>query len=293
MDEIDLLRREVARERAARKEAERLLEQKSRELYALNSALKLEIDERRRIELTLREQGAALENSNTELQQFAYIASHDLQAPLRGIIGFSQLLDRRLRAQLGEALDADCRDYLKFIGDGATRLREVINDLLDFSRAGRGELQPQALALATLVDRALIELQPVLAATGARVHHDDQATLLGGATLLTQLLRNLIDNAIKYVRPDAAPEVWITAEIADRAVTVGVRDNGIGIASEHRERIFDIFQRLHTTEEYPGTGIGLAICKKIVDRHGGRIWVETPTEGGSRFCFSLPLAAQG
>lgn len=290
MDEIDLLRRELARERAARKEAEGLLEQKSLELYDRNRDLQAEVAERRRIEVTLREQGAALESSNAELEQFAYIASHDLQAPLRGIISFSQLLTRRLKAQLGEALDVDSREYLKFISDGADRLRDVVNDLLEFSRAGRGELKPTALSLADLLSRALIELRPALAARGGQVHHVELPMVLGGATLLTQLLRNLIDNAIKYVGDAAVPEVWVEARREGAEVIVCVRDNGIGIAAEHRERIFDIFQRLHSDEEYPGTGIGLAICKKIVERHGGRIWVESPAAGGSAFCFTLSAA---
>lgn len=290
MDDLDLLRRELARERAARKEAESLLEQKSLELYDRNRDLQAEVNERRRIEVTLREQSAALESSNAELEQFAYIASHDLQAPLRGIIGFSQLLTRRLNTKLGEALDADSRDYLKFISDGAARLRDVVNDLLDFSRAGRGDLNPVALSMADILSRALTELKPVLAASGAQVHHGELPMVLGGATLLTQLLRNLIDNAIKYVGNATAPEIWLEARTEGAKVVICVRDNGIGIDAEHRERIFDIFQRLHTDEEYPGTGIGLAICKKIVERHGGRIWVESPAAGGSAFCFTLNAA---
>ena len=290
MDELELLRRELARERAARKEAESLLEQKSLQLYDRNRDLQAEVAERRRIELTLREQGAALESSNAELEQFAYIASHDLQAPLRGIISFSQLLTRRLNAQLGESLDADSREYLKFISDGAARLRDVVNDLLEFSRAGRSELKPVALPLSDLLRRALTELQPALVARGGQVHHSALPMVLGGATLLTQLLRNLIDNAIKYVGDAAVPSVWVEARREGAEVVVCVRDNGIGIAAEHRERIFDIFERLHSDEEYPGTGIGLAICKKIVERHGGRIWVESPADGGSAFCFSLSAA---
>ncbi len=291
MDERELLQRELARERAARKEAEQLLEQKSLELYHRNRDLETQVAERRRIETSLRQYGTALARSNAELEQFAYIASHDLQAPLRGIVGFSQLLNRRLQAQLGGALDADCREYLQFIEDGAGRLRDVIHDLLDFSRAGRGELKARPLALDGLLSRALAELRPVLLATGAEIHHGELPVVQGGATLLVQLLRNLIDNAIKYVGHHAVPRVWVEASQQGGQVIVSVRDNGIGIAAEHRERIFEIFQRLHTEEEYPGTGIGLAICKKIVERHDGRIWVETPAEGGSVFRFVLTAAS--
>lgn len=288
MEERALLQRELARERAARKQAEQLLEQKSLELYHRNRDLEAQVLERRRIEASLRQYGTALARSNAELEQFAYVASHDLQAPLRGIIGFSQLLNRRLQSQLGDALDSDCRDYLRFIGDGASRLREVIHDLLDFSRAGRGELAPQPLALADLLTRALAELQPVLISTGAEVTHGD-LPMVQGTALLVQLLRNLIENAIKYAGPGIKPCIRLEAEQQPGQVVVSLRDNGIGIAAEHRERIFEIFQRLHTEAEYPGTGIGLAICKKIVERHGGRIWVEAAPDGaGSIFRFTLP-----
>lgn len=284
MGEIELLQRELARERAARKQAEQLLEQKSLELYHRNCDLETEVSERRRIEASLREYGEELVRTNQELEQFAYVASHDLQAPLRGIISFSQLLQRRA----GDRLDAECLEYLQFIRDGAHRLRSVIHDLLDFSRAGRTELRLRPLSLKDLLARALDELQPVISASQAQIRFGELPMVQGGDTQLTQLLRNLIDNAIKYVVPGRLPEVQIDADQVGAEVIIRIRDNGIGIAVEHRERIFEIFQRLHTEAEYPGTGIGLAICKKIVDRHGGRIWVELPPEGGSIFAFSLP-----
>ncbi len=292
MDERELLQRELARERAARNQAEQLLEQKSLELYHRNCDLEAQMAVRREIEASLRQYGAALASSNAELEQFAYIASHDLQAPLRGITGFSQLLMRRLHAQLGDALDAECREYLQFIDDGANKLRNVIHDLLDFSRAGRGELEPQALVLSELLEQALLELQPVLAARAAEVSHGELPMVQGGAALLRQLLRNLVDNAIKYVARGTIPRIRVEARQQDGLVIVSVQDNGIGIAVEHRVRIFEMFQRLHSEEEYPGTGIGLAICKKIVERHGGRIWVESPAEGGSIFCFALSALPQ-
>ena len=285
-DERELLRRELARERAARKQSEQLLEQKSLELYHRNRDLEAEVAERRRIEASLREQGAALARSNADLEQFAYVASHDLQAPLRGMVGFSQLLARRLE----DKLDDESREYLQFIDESARRLRDVIHDLLEFSRAGRGGSELVAVSLADPLRRALVELEPALRATGTTVLHGDLPRVLGEPTGLMQLLRNLVDNAIKYVQPGVAPLIRIAAERRGAEVQVSVADNGIGIPPEHRERVFQIFQRLHTPEEYPGTGVGLAICEKVLRHHGGRIWVEAAPEGGSVFHFTLKAA---
>lgn len=290
MEERDLLQRELARERAARKEAERLLEQKSLELYDRHRALETEIAERHRIEASLREHSTALARSNAELEQFAYVASHDLQAPLRGIVSFSQLLARRLKSQLGETLDSDCRDYLQFIDEGARRLRDVINDLLEFSRAGSVTGEMQRLALQDALQQALTELEPVLRSTGAEVQVGELPQVLGEGTQLAQLLRNLIDNAIKYVAAGIEPRVRIEAKLSGAWARIRVVDNGIGIPEEHHTRVFQIFQRLHGAESYPGTGVGLAICKKVIDRHGGELWVEPAPGGGSVFCFTLPLA---
>lgn len=288
MDEPELLQRELARERAARKQAKQLLEQKSLELYHRNRELEIEVFERRRIEASLREYGAALTRSNAELEQFAYIASHDLQAPLRGIIGFSQLLTRRLNQQLGDTLDADCREYLQFIEGSAHNLRAIIRDLLEFSRAGRSAAAPQPLSLQVPLTRALAELEPVLRSTGAKVEHGALPMVVGEETQLAQLLRNLIDNGIKYVAAGVLPRIRIDGERLGQEVRISVADNGIGVPEEHRERIFQIFQRLHEAGEYPGTGVGLAICRKVVERLGGRLWVECPPEGGSVFCFTVP-----
>ncbi|MES2884314.1 MAG: ATP-binding protein [Pseudomonadota bacterium] len=288
MEEPELLQRELARERAARKQAEQLLEQKSLELYHRNRELEIEVFERRRIEASLREYGAALTRSNAELEQFAYIASHDLQAPLRGIIGFSQLLTRRLNQQLGDTLDADCREYLQFIEGSAHNLRAIIRDLLEFSRAGRSSGTPQPLSLQVPLMRALAELEPVLRSTGAKVEYGALPMVVGEETQLAQLLRNLVDNGIKYVATGVPPRIRIDCERLGQEMRIAVADNGIGVPAEHRERIFQIFQRLHEAEDYPGTGVGLAICKKVVERLGGRLWVECPPEGGSVFFFTLP-----
>ncbi|MES2683596.1 MAG: ATP-binding protein [Pseudomonadota bacterium] len=290
MEERELLQRELTRERAARKQAEQLLEQKSLELYHRNRELEIEVFERRRVEASLREYGTALARSNAELEQFAYIASHDLQAPLRGIIGFSQLLTRRLNQQLGETLDSDCREYLQFIEGSAHNLRAIIRDLLEFSRTGRATSPAQPLSLQVPLTRALAELEPLLRSSGAKVESGPLPMVVGEETQLAQLLRNLIDNGIKYVAPGIAPRVRIQCEPLAGEVRISVADNGIGIALEHRERIFQIFQRLHAAEDYPGTGVGLAICRKVVESMGGKLWVECPPEGGSTFFFTIPAA---
>jgi light-regulated signal transduction histidine kinase (bacteriophytochrome) len=287
LDESELLRRELARERAARKQAEDLLEQKSLELYGRNRQLETEIAERRRIEQELRRYANELSRANEELEQFAYVASHDLKAPLRGIASFSQLLERRA----GDKLDAECREYLQFIGEGTERLHAVINDLLAYSRSGRVELQRSAVALESLLDQALAELGPAISASGAAIAREPLPVVQGDATLLAQVIRNLIDNAIKYVPAGQSPRVTIRAGRADEGWVLRVCDQGLGIAEAHRERIFQMFQRLHTADEYPGTGMGLAICRKVAERHGGRLWVECPATGGSEFCLYLPAAA--
>jgi light-regulated signal transduction histidine kinase (bacteriophytochrome) len=285
--EEDLLRRELARERAARKQAEDLLEQKSFELYGRNRQLETEISERSRIEQELRRYANELSRANEELEQFAYVASHDLKAPLRGITSFSQLLERRA----GEALDEECREYLGFIASGTARLHAIINDLLAYSRSGRAALELGEVALDPLLDQVLQELSPAIAASAAQVTRTPLPVVSGDATLLSQLLRNLVDNALKYVPPGATPVVAVSAASEAEGWRLQVSDQGLGIAEAHRERIFQMFQRLHTAEEYPGTGMGLAICRKVAERHGGRLWVECPPSGGSVFCLWLPRVA--
>jgi signal transduction histidine kinase len=231
-------------------------------------------------------QAAELSRSNAELEQFAYVASHDLQEPLRKVASFCQLLQTRYRGQLDERAD----QYIDFAVDGAKRMQLLINDLLAFSRVGRlsGPLEPldgdEALA------RALDNLSTALEEAGAEVVADDLPVVDGDRSLLTALFQNLIGNAVKFRRPDAAPRVAITVEDApdEDAWLISVADNGIGIEPEYAERVFVIFQRLHAKERYAGTGIGLALCRKIVDHHGGRIWVDTSVPDGTTIRFTLP-----
>ncbi len=240
-------------------------------------------------------QAAELMRSNAELEQFAYVASHDLQEPLRKVASFCQLLERRYRDQL----DDRAQQYIDFAVDGAKRMQRLINDLLTLSRVGRGNAAHVQLALDEPLDAALAFLEPSIEETGAVVERPGPLPgVLGDATLLAMLWQNLIGNGIKFRAPDRAPVVRITfTELADESSGAmwefSVEDNGIGIAAEFTEKVFVIFQRLHGRDAYPGTGIGLALCKRIVEHHGGTIRVDTAYAGGTRICFTLPRIAAG
>jgi len=244
-----------------------------------------DVTERVQAEADLQRAAEELARSNEDLQQFAYVASHDLQEPLRMVASYTQLLARRY----GDRLDDDAREFIGYAVDGATRMQQLINDLLQYSRVGtRGEtLQPCSLGDA--VERARRNLAPLLEESGAEVRVDPLPILAVDAGQMTQLFQNLLQNAVRF-RSEAAPRIHISAERSGGEWIVAVRDNGIGIDPQYAERIFVIFQRLHTAAEFPGSGIGLAICKKIVARHGGRIWVEPHPEGGSVFRVGLPAA---
>ncbi len=235
-----------------------------------------DITERKHVEENLR-------LSNVELEQFAYAASHDLKEPLRSISGFLQLLQHRYAGKLGS--DAD--EYIRFAVDGAGRMRKLIDDLLQYSRVGR-QGRPFAPTDCNAVLKTVIgNLQPALVEQQGTVTSDPLPTIMADSTELTQLFQNLIGNAIKF-HGSKPPAIHVVAKQRPGEWVITVRDNGIGIDSKDFQRIFVIFQHLHSLEEYPGTGIGLALCKKIVERHGGRIWVESTPGSGSAFHFTLP-----
>ncbi|MEE1941251.1 ATP-binding protein [Streptomyces sp. TRM 70361] len=232
-------------------------------------------------------QASELRRSNAELEQFAYVASHDLQEPLRKVASFCQLLERRY----GEALDDRGRQYIDFAVDGATRMQVLINDLLAFSRVGRAGEDPRPVPLDAALDRALANLAAAIEESGARIERPDRLPeVIGDPTTLTMLWQNLIGNAVKFRHPDRPPCVTVTARERDGRWLLGVADNGIGVPPEFAEKIFVIFQRLHSREEYEGTGIGLALCRKIVEQHGGRIELDTDRTEGARILFTLPAA---
>jgi signal transduction histidine kinase len=229
------------------------------------------------------EQADALRRSNAELEQFAYVASHDLQEPLRKVASFCQLLEQRYADQL----DDRARTYIGFAVDGAKRMQALINDLLSFSRTGRTSVGFISLDLADPVRRALRDLSTLIEEAGAVVTVDPLPDVSGDPTLLGQLFVNLIGNAVKF-HGSEPPTVRISCRAEGGFWQLACSDNGIGIEPRYAEKIFVIFQRLHPKDEYPGTGIGLALCKKIVEHHGGKIWLDTDYAGGTRFCFTLP-----
>ena len=240
--------------------------------------------ERAREELTaqLAAQATELKRSNEELEQFAYIASHDLQEPLRMVSSYCQLLERRYK----DKLDADAGEFIRFAVDGAMRMQTLINDLLAFSRVGRRGKAMQPVRLQAALDVACANLRRVIAEKAVEVGSDPLPTVLGDDTQLAQIFQNLIENAIKFRREEPCRIRVSATETAD-GYEIAVADNGIGMEPQYAERIFLMFQRLHDRSKYAGNGIGLAICKKIVERHGGRIWVESEPGKGTTFKFVL------
>ncbi|MFH1936369.1 MAG: ATP-binding protein, partial [Bacteroidota bacterium] len=250
----------------------------------LSARVERDMEEKRRTvaENSLAEKVVELERSNKELEQFAYVASHDLQEPLRMVSSYTQLLERRYKEQL----DDDARDFINFTVDGANRMQQLINDLLDYSRVTTRGKPFQNLGLSDVLGKALVNLEQTINETGALIVYDHLTIVEGDENQLIRLFQNLIENAIKFTA-DAPPRISIAAKTEGKRVTVSIQDNGIGINEIYADRIFTIFQRLHKKEQYPGTGIGLAICKRIVERHGGTIWVDSELGKGSTFCFTL------
>jgi PAS domain S-box-containing protein len=225
-----------------------------------------------------------LERSNAELEQFAYVASHDLQEPLRMVASYTQLLARRY----GDRLDEDAREFISFAVDGVSRMQALINDLLAFSRVGTRSGKTEPVRVDAVLDRVLANLGATIADSEAGITRDPLPVVTADAAQLGQVFQNLIANAIKFRKPDERPRIHISAERDAQGWVFSVADNGIGIEKQYAERIYVLFQRLHSRVDYPGTGIGLAICKKIVERHGGRIWFDSLPGRGTTFHFSLP-----
>ncbi len=244
---------------------------------------------RRRAEQELEERVKDLARSNTELEQFAYVASHDLQEPLRMVASYNQLLARRYQGKL----DQDADEFIGFTVEGVTRMQRLINDLLAYSRVGTRGRDFDQVELETVLQVTLRGLQSAIAEAAANVTHDPLPGLRADELQMTQVFQNLIANAIKF-RATEPPRIHIACRQPDAGYwLISVRDNGIGIDPQYFERIFVIFQRLHPREKYPGTGIGLAICKKIVERHGGKIWVESSPGQGTTISFTIPVQGAG
>jgi signal transduction histidine kinase len=241
-------------------------------------------DQRRQAQEELAQKVAELARSNAELEQFAYVASHDLQEPLRMIANYTQLLAERYRGKLDEQADK----YIAYSVDGALRMQALIQDLLKFSRVGRAEIEPRTTDCRTVVEHALTNLQAAVLESRATVKWDSLPVVMADPSQLTQVFQNLIANAIKFHGPKP-PVIQIAAEKKDHEWVFTLSDNGIGIAAENWLDIFVIFRRLHTRDEYAGNGIGLSICKKIIERHGGQIWIEAQASPGCSFKFTLPM----
>lgn len=244
-----------------------------------------DITERKNAEAKLQQTMQDLARSNAELEQFAYVASHDLQEPLRMVTSFVQLLARRLEGKL----DADSSEYIAYVVDGASRMQMLINDLLAFSRVGTRGSPFEVTDCEAALHGALTNVQLTIEDHDVVLTHDPLPTVMADGMQLVQLFQNLISNAIKF-HGEERPRIHISAKQEGHEWGLSVRDNGIGIDPEYHERIFLIFQRLHGRAEYAGTGIGLAMCKRIVERHGGRIWVQSELGKGSTFYFTIPVA---
>jgi light-regulated signal transduction histidine kinase (bacteriophytochrome) len=225
-----------------------------------------------------------LKRSNADLEQFAYVASHDLQEPLRMVSNYTQLLEQRYRGRL----DSDADEFIGFAVDGARRMQTLIDDLLEYSRVGRRGKEPRPFDSGQILQNALANLKSAVEESGARVEFDALPVMACDTSQMEKVFQNLIGNALKFRREGNPCVVRVSASEKVSESEFCIQDNGIGIESRHFERIFQVFQRLHTREKYPGTGIGLAICKKIIERHGGRIWLESSPGDGTKFFFTVP-----
>lgn len=246
-------------------------------------AIARDVTDERRARDELAQHAAELELTNEELEQFAYVASHDLQEPLRTIASYAGLLESRY----ADDLDSDGRDFLAFMREAADRMRALIRALLDYSRLGRQSISPDSVDLTSVAKRVVDDLNASIEAAGAKVRVAPLPSVHCDGLLISLVFQNLIANAIKF-RGDEPPVVNVSAERTPTGWRVDVQDNGIGVAAVHRERVFEVFKRLHPRTRYDGTGIGLAVCKRVLQQHGGTIWCAEATEGGSVFSFVLP-----
>lgn len=246
-----------------------------------------DVEDLRRAQRELRDKARKLEQSNRDLEQFAYVASHDLQEPLRMVASYTTLLKRRYE----DKLDQDAKEFIGYAIDGVKRMQALISDLLIYSRISTREAPTADVSLQDVVDQAKHNLQVAIEENHAQIETGPLPMVFGNAAQLVQLLQNLIGNAVKFCV--GQPRISITAKDLGDRVEVAVADNGIGIAPAHQEKIFMIFQRLHAREQYEGTGIGLAICERVVSQHGGKIWVESDERQGAKFVFTLLKEGKG
>ncbi len=244
-----------------------------------------DISNRKKIEDDLKQTVRSLESSNRELQQFAYVASHDLQEPLRNVTRYVELLAHKYKGQLDESAE----QYIGFAVEGARRIHDLINDLLAFSEVGAQAREFKPVSMAVVVTEAMDNLRQAIGESRAVITLDAMPEASGERAQLVQLMQNIIGNAVKFRKEGVPPRIHVSAERIGNEWRFGVHDNGIGLQGEYFNKIFVIFQRLHPRSEYSGTGIGLAICRKIVEWHGGKIWVESKYGEGASFYFTIPV----
>jgi len=261
-------------------------------IQRLNESLELRVQERTsNLEARTREleqRTAELQRSNADLTQFAYIASHDLQEPLRMVGSYMGLLARRYQGQLDETADR----YIQFATDGAARMQTLIADLLTYSRAGTQAIEKKPVPFEQVVTSAVRNLEIAIRENSAEIHYGNLPLVDGDESKLVQVMQNLIGNAIKFHKPGVTPVIEINAKHVDHEWLFSVADNGIGFEPRYCDRIFQVFQRLHSVGRYPGNGIGLAICRRIIEHHGGKLWADSEPEVGSTFFFTLPIATE-
>jgi PAS domain S-box-containing protein len=250
-------------------------------------AISRDIGERKKTEEEMKKLINDLKRSNDELEQFAYVASHDLQEPLRTIASFTQLLERRYKCKL----DSDADEFMDYIVDASFRMKDQIEGLLEFSRVATHEKTFEQVNMNDILKYALNNLKTLIEENNAKITNDPLPLLMGDADQLQRVFQNIISNAIKFKKEGESPKVHISVQRNDEnnEYVFSIADNGIGIEKQYMERIFVIFKRLHTQDEYKGTGIGLSIVKRIIERHNGRIWVESDLGKGSTFYFTLPI----
>ncbi len=262
-------------------------EAEKNKVEAMNAELRREVAERAAAERALREKTEALSRSNAELEQFAYVASHDLQEPLRMVSSYVQLFEKRYGGQV----DAQAEKYIRYAVEGAQRMQALIGGLLEYSRVGQREEATSAVEANAALEQALTNLRRAIDESGAKIAYAPLPAVMAHASQLTQVFQNLVSNALKFRKPGHSPRVEVSCRREDAFWVFSVSDQGIGIEPQYGDRIFVIFQRLHTRAEYPGTGIGLSICKKVVERHGGRIWMSSQPGKGTTFSFTLLAAS--